>query len=234
MLASGAIAAGAAAIWIVEGRLGRAAVAAAGFAALALSPLHNFAFGQVFVLFSDNLNQPQTLLMSPLDYARAGYELVTLDFGAPHLAGAVAQMGRWLSGPEHLIALVPIHAAAVAILVRVGMFGAGYDRWLRVVALATLVQHGIGVSYVDYQRYTLGTWLLTSVVAAAWCEREGIALVARLFPEFCESWRRHAAVRAIAKIVAAGAVRLRIEEAAPDTAPTGHDYDRTLHHELSR
>jgi hypothetical protein len=234
VLAAGALVAGAAAIFMAQRRLDRVAVLAAGFATLALSPLHNLVFGHAFVLFSDNVNQPQTLLMSPLDYARAAYELVTLSWGEPYLARALAQLGRWLSGPQHLLAMVPIHAAAIAILVRVGLFGRGFDPWLRVVALATLLQHGIGVSYVDYQRYTLGTWFLTLVVTAAWLEREGVALLWWTFPRLCESWRRHAVVRRIAAIIALGAVRFRLD-APPEPEPTrGGDYDRTLHHEHSR
>jgi hypothetical protein len=233
VLAAGATVAGAALVWVAQRRFDRVAAVALGFAALALSPLHNIVFGHSFVLFSDNVNQPQTLLMSPLDYARAAYELITFDFGGSHLAGAIAQLGRWLSGPEHLLAMVPIHAAAIAILVRVGVFGRRFDPWLRVVALATLLQHGIGVSYVDYQRYTLGTWLLTLLVVAAWSEREGVALLRWAFPRFCEAWLRQPAVRRTGSLVAAGVAWFRLEPAAQQ--PTRElDYDKTLQHELSR
>ena len=232
VLAAGGAVVGAAAIWVrTTGRRDRAAALAAGFSALALAPLHNLIFGHAFVLFSDNVNQPQTLLMSPFDYARAAAELVTFNFSGPHLAGAVAQIGRWLSGPEHLLATAPINAAAIAVLVRVGIFGTRFDPWLRVVALATLLQHGIGVSYVDYQRYTLGTWFLTSLVTAAWFEREGAALLAQAFPRVCKSCQRHPAVRRSAALIAAAVAWFRLEEAAPvpaHAAPTPrHDYGRT-------
>ena len=128
---------------------------------------HNYVFGHVLVLFSDNVNQPQTLLMSPLDYAKAAYEIAMLQFGGEHVRGALAQLYRWLSGPQELAVMIPLHAFAVALLVRVGVFGRRFDPWLRLLALATLLQHAIGATYVNYARYNLGTWFLTATVAAA-------------------------------------------------------------------
>ena len=115
--------------------------------------------------------------MPPLDYARAALELLTLDFAGDHVKRAVAQLARWLSGPQEWLLTVPLHALGVAALVRVGLFGSRFDPWLRLIALATLLQHGIGISYINFVRYNLGTWLLTLLVAAAWLQGEGLAWV---------------------------------------------------------
>ncbi|MDB5602263.1 MAG: hypothetical protein JWN71_4307 [Xanthobacteraceae bacterium] len=162
--------------------LGRAFALGAGYAFLVVSPLHNYVFGRSTVLFSDNVNQPQTLLMTPLRYLQALWAMVRLDVADPQVGNAFRQLGRWLSGPTELLAMVPVHAAAVAALVRVGVFGARFDPWLRALALATLVQHGIGLCYVNYVRYNLGTWLLTALVAAVWLHQEGLPLFDRAYP----------------------------------------------------
>ncbi len=91
-------------------------------------------------------------------------------------------MGRWLSGPQEWLFTVPLHALGVATLVRVGVFGSRFDPWLRLIALATLLQHGIGISYINFVRYNLGTWLLTLLVAAAWLQGEGLALLGQAMP----------------------------------------------------
>lgn len=209
VLASGVMAAGAATIWAWERRWECAGAIVAGFAVLALSPLHNYVFGNALVLFSDNVNQPTTLLMSPLDYGKALVELVRLDFASGHVKAAIAQLGRWLSGPEGLLVMVPIHALAVATLVRIGFFGTGYGPWLRVLALAALLQHGIGACYVNFARYNLGTWLLTQMVAVAWLDREGFQLLRQRFPVLCKSWSGHHAVRRFAGMVDSFTVSLK-------------------------
>jgi hypothetical protein len=201
VLASAVMAAGAAVIWLGERQWGRIAALAAGFATLVLSPLHNYVFGNTFVLFSDIVNQPTTLLMSPLDYAKALLELVRLDFAGPHVEAAIMQLGRWLSGPQALPVMVPVHALAVAVLVRVGVLGVRFEPWLRVVALATLLQHGIGASYVNFARYNLGTWLLTLMVVAVWLDREGLELLCRGVPAACRAWQHHPAVQKLGRLV---------------------------------
>ncbi len=189
---------GAGLMWLWQRQFGRAAALAAGFAALAVSPLHNYVFGHSLVLFTSSVSLPQTLLMPPLDYARAALELVTLDFAGDHVKRAVAQLGRWLSGPQEWLFTVPLHALGVATLVRVGLFGSRFDPWLRLIALATLLQHGIGISYINFVRYNLGTWLLTLLVAAAWLQGEGLAVLGHTMPRLEDAWRRNALVRRLA------------------------------------
>jgi len=156
-----------------------------GFATLAISPLHNWVFGHSTIPFSDNVNQPQTLLMPPSDYFRAAYDMLSLNFGSTYVSRAFAQLGRWLSGTHKLMIAIPVNLAAFLVLLRVGIFGRGFAPWLRAVALATLLQHGIGICYVNYDRYNLLTWLLTAVITFAWLAIEGMPLIARRWPDLC-------------------------------------------------
>jgi hypothetical protein len=155
-----------------------------GFATLAVSPLHNYVFGNSTILFSDNINQPQTLLMPPLDYLIAARNMVTLDFSSSYIPRAFAQLGRWLGGPHYLLATIPLNLAGFLVLIRIGVFGRTCDPWLRSVALAALLQHGIGICYVNYDRYNLVTWLLTALVSAVWLQAEGLPFMARWWPGF--------------------------------------------------
>jgi hypothetical protein len=110
----------------------------------------------------------------------------------------VVQLGHWLSGPQDWLATVPLHAFGIATLLRVGLFGARFDPWLRLIALATLIQHGIGICYINFVRYNLGTWLLTLLVAAAWLQGEGFVVLEKRLPRLSETWRRNALVRRLA------------------------------------
>jgi hypothetical protein len=198
LLASGVMVGGTGLMWLWQRRVARAVALGLGFAALAAAPLHNYVFGHSFVPLTSSMNLPQTLLMPPSDYVRAALELAALDFAGDHVKRAVAQMGRWLSGPQEWLVTVPLHALGVATLVRVGVFGARFDPWLRLIALATLLQHGIGISYINFVRYNLGTWLLTYLVAAAWLQGEGLALLGKAMPRLENAWRNNALVKRLA------------------------------------
>ena len=195
LLASGVMVGGAGLMWLWQRQFRHAAALAVGFATLAVATLHNYVFGHVLVLFTGSMSLPQTLLMPPLDYARAALELLTLDFAGDHVKRALAQLARWLSGPQEWLLTVPLHALGVAALVRVGLFGSRFDPWLRLIALATLLQHGIGISYINFVRYNLGTWLLTLLVTAAWLQQEGLALVG---PHVKDAWQRNSLVKRLA------------------------------------
>jgi hypothetical protein len=198
LLASGVMVAGAGLMWLWQRRFVRAVALAVGFCVLGVSPLHNYVFGHVFVPFTTSVNLPQTLVMPPLDYLRAAGELLRLDFTGEHVRRAAIQLGHWLSGPQDLIATVPLNAFGIATLLRVGLFGARFDPWLRLIALATLIQHGIGICYINFVRYNLGTWLLTFLVAAAWLQGEGLLVLEERMPRLCKPWRRNALVRRLA------------------------------------
>ena len=78
--------------------------------------------------------------------------------------------------------MVPLHAAAIAILIRVAGLGRDYDPWLRLTAVATLAQHGVALAYPPYARYYFLTWLLTLLVVLVWARRDGLRLLRRYSP----------------------------------------------------
>ena len=172
-LASGVIVAGAILFALRQRAFARAGAILAGFATLAVSPLHNWVFGHSTVLFADIVSQPQTLVMPPSEYFKAAYDVLHLDLASDHVIAAIKKIAWWLSGPGNFYATIPLNAAAVATLVRVG-FAARFDPWLRLIALATLIEHGTGVCYANWDRYHLVTWLLTALVAIVWLREEGL------------------------------------------------------------
>jgi hypothetical protein len=223
LLASGVMVAGSGLMWLCQRQVARAVALGLGFATLAAAPLHNYVFGHSLVPLTSSMNLPQTLLMPPLDYLRAALELATFDFAGDHVKRAVAQMGRWLSGPQEWLVTVPLHALGVAILVRVGVFGSRFDPWLRLIALATLLQHGIGVSYINFVRYNLGTWLLTLLVGAAWLQGEGLAVLAPALPRLENAWQRNALVKRLANGIDDLAGLLGVEDGGgPRGTPSAH------------
>ena len=117
--------------------------------------------------------------------------------------------------------IVPL-AKRVATLVRVGVFGSRFDPWLRLIALATLLQHGIGISYINFVRYNLGTWLLTFLVAAAWLQGEGLALLGKAMPRLENAWRNNALVKRLANGIDDLAGMLGVQDTRPGRAPTAH------------
>lgn len=179
LLASGTMIIAGVLMALVHRQLARVAALLIGFAALAVSPLHNYVFGNSLIPFTNNVGHVDILLMSPLDYARAVGELIHLEFGGDYLRRALTQIASWLSGAQHLRATIPLHAAAVLIVAYVALFGRRIDPWLRIVALAVLLQHGIGVCYLNNARYNLGTWLLTALVVTVWL----VSVVEHLEPE---------------------------------------------------
>jgi hypothetical protein len=179
LLASGTMIIAGVLMAITQRRFARAAVLLIGFAALSVSPLHNYVFGRSLLPFTDNVGHVDIFLMSPLDYVRAANELVRLEFAGEYLRRALVQLASWLSGAHRVMAAIPIHAAAMLILAYVALLGRRYDPWLRIVALATLLQHGIGICYLNNARYNLGTWLLTALVATVWL----VSVIEHLQPE---------------------------------------------------
>jgi hypothetical protein len=194
VLATGVMLAGATFLALRKRHFASIAALCAGFAPILLSPLHNWVFGHSLVLFSDNVIRPETMRMLPTDYLWALWELLRLDLSGEHLVRGIHQLGAWLSGASELVWLIPLHIAAIAILVRVGLFGARFEPWLRVIALAALLQHGIGLCYVVYDRYHLLTWLLTCLVMLVWINVEGLAMLELRFASLRERWATFAAV----------------------------------------
>jgi hypothetical protein len=174
VLASSVIALGAIIFAARRRAFARAGAILAGFATLAVSPLHNWVFGHSLVPFADIVSQPQTLVMPPSRYFAAANDILHLDLASDHVIAAIEKIAWWLSGPGNVYVMIPLNGAAVATLAWVGFFGRRFDPWLRLIALATLLEHGTGVTYANWDRYHLVTWLLTALVAIVWLREQGL------------------------------------------------------------
>jgi hypothetical protein len=201
-LASGVIVLGALLFAVRRRHYARAAAILAGFGTLILSLLHNWVFGRSLVLFADIVSQPQTLVMPPSEYFKAAYDVLRLDVASDHVIAAIKKLAWWLSGPGNVYAMIPLNAAAVATLIRVGFFGSRFDPWLRLIALATLLEHGTGICYANWDRYHLVTWLLTALVSIVWLRVEGLPWLDKYRPGLRERIAAHAAVRRSAAALA--------------------------------
>ncbi len=188
--------AGLAALWFCEWR--RLAGLCVGFLPVFGMALHNWYFGGVFVLFSSNVAIADALPMPPSAYVAAVTELLRLDFGGEQIRRGLLQWMRWLAGPSESFAMVPLHAAAIAVLLRVA-FVRMFDPWLRLIALATLALHPVAWFYLSYDRYYYLTWLLTLLVLAVWIRDEGAGVARRFSPGMSEWIARHAITRGLSR-----------------------------------
>src|SRR5262245_41007920 len=196
--AAGILLAGAGLAALAQGELRRLAGLVVGFAAVLGMALHNWIYGGALVLFTTTAELPRLLLMPPSAYLAAFAELAHLNFAGEHVARAMRQIGGWLAGPSESIAMAPLNAAAILVLVRVALWR-GADAWLRLTAFATLAQHGVALFYPGDGRYHYLTWLLTLLVVAAWVHGEGIEIVRRWFPRFTQRVAKHPASLALAR-----------------------------------
>jgi hypothetical protein len=169
-----------------------------GFAAVLGMALHNWVYGGALVLFTTTAGHPGVLVMPPWAYLAALAELAHLDFAGEHVTRALRQIAGWLAGPSESVAIAPLNAAAIVILVRVMLWKAA-EPWLRLTAAATLVQHGVALVYAGSGRYYYLTWLLTLLVVAAWVHGEAVELLRRRFPDFSERVAKHPARLALAR-----------------------------------
>jgi len=172
--------AGLAALW--QGQYRRVAGLCIGFLPVLGMPLHNWVYGGALVLFTSTASHPGTLVMPPTAYLAALAELARFDLAGDHVMRALRHLGAWLAGPSEAVVMAPLHAAAIAVLVRVAVWGK-VDPWLRLTAVAALVQQGVGLFYATAGRYYYLTWLLTLLVVVVWVNGEGIAWVRRRFPD---------------------------------------------------
>lgn len=169
----------------------RAAGLCLGFLPAAVMPLHNWYFGGVFVLFSSNATIPELLVMPPAAWAAALTEIVRLDLAGPHVLRALKQLGLWLSGPGETLLMAPVHAAAIIIVVYVTTARNRFDPWLRLIALAVLVQHASSLFFLVAPRYHYLAWLLTFLVTAAWFEEVGTIWLRQKWPAWYRRMRRN-------------------------------------------
>jgi hypothetical protein len=151
--------------------------------------LHNWVFGQVFVLFSSNATIAEAVPMPLSAYVAAMGELLRLDLAGEHVRMWLLQWARWLAGPSESFLMIPLNAAAIIVLIRVAARSA-FDPWLRLIATAALVQHTVAWFYLSSDRYYYLVWFLTLLVCAVWMRDEGLALLRRCFPRATE-WLGH-------------------------------------------
>ncbi len=196
--AAGILLAGAGIAALAQRQYRRVAGLVLGFAAVLGMALHNWAYGGQLVLFTTSAGHPLLLTMPPSAYLAALAELAHLDFAGEHITRALRQIGGWLAGPSESVAMAPLNAAAIVILIRVMLWKAA-DPWLRLTAAATLVQHGVALLYASSGRYYYLTWLLTLLVVAAWIHGEGLDLLRRRFPGFTQRVAKHPARLALAR-----------------------------------
>ncbi|HWM82981.1 MAG TPA: hypothetical protein VNQ56_13045 [Pseudolabrys sp.] len=135
----------------------------AGFLPFFWMPFHNWYFGNAFVLTSSNADHPQIFTMPPSAYVAALRELAHLDFGT-HVKMGAKQISLWLSGPGALAATIPLHAAAVVILVYVACCGRRFEIWVRWLAACALAGHVPALFYLPTPRYFYAVWFTTAIV----------------------------------------------------------------------
>ena len=160
--------------------------------------LHNWYYGGVFVLFSSHTTFAAAMPMPPQAYLSALWELLRFDFSGGHLARGALQIFRMLIGPSESFALVPVHAAALVIVLRV-LLSRGYEGWLRLIAAATLGLYSPALFFIYSDRYQLVAWLFTLLVCCVWMRGEGLAWLTRRFPKFVQGVKRHPAAAWLAR-----------------------------------
>jgi hypothetical protein len=104
-----------------------------------------------------------------------------LDLTGEHVRRAVVQIGDWLSGPGALRATIPLHAAAVAVVVYLTVRGRKFDPWLRLIGAAVLAEYVVDLIYAATPRYFYEMWFLTALIVAyvieqrapAWLQKHG-------------------------------------------------------------
>ena len=96
--------------------------------------------------------------------------------------------------------MIPLHAVAIAVLVRVVLHSRRFDPWLRLTAGAALALHPVAWFYLPYDRYYFLTWFLTLLVCAAWLRDEGLELIQRWFPRPAEWFAHHPMTAWLARV----------------------------------
>jgi len=172
-------AAGLASLW--HGEFRRLAGLCIGFVPVFGMALHNWVFGNALVLFSSNITEPGNFPTPPWVYAAALGDLIRFDWTVGNIGRVARQWIGWLSGPSDSPATVPLHAAAVAVLVWVCR-SRRYEFWLRITAGAALALHVVAWFYPSTDRHHYLVWFLTFVVCAVWTRDEGWELLRRWIP----------------------------------------------------
>ena len=171
-----------------------------GFLPVLAAAVHNWLYGGVLVLFTTTAAHPGALVMPPSAYSAALTELIHFNFGGEHVGRAVRQLGAWLAGPSESYVMAPVNTAAIVLVIRMALWRE-VDPWLRLTALAALIQQGVGLFYAPAARYYYLTWLLTLLVSTVWMQREGVVLFKRRFPNLAAQFAKHPARVALARLL---------------------------------
>jgi hypothetical protein len=170
-----------------------------GFLPVFSMAVHNWVYGHVFVLFSDNSAHPYVLVMPPSAYMAILHDLVNLDLNGEHFRRLSVQIADWLSGPAESRFTIPLNAAGVAILIYVVLLGRRFDPWLRLIGASALAQHGVAFFYTAATaRYHFLTWFLTMLVVMVWLQQVGVDRLKHRYPLFSERFAKHPWVRRLA------------------------------------
>jgi hypothetical protein len=192
ILLSGSAIAG---LWQAQYR--RVAGLCIGFLPVLGMALHNWVYGGELALFTATASHPGALVMPPSAYLAALGELAHVNLAGEHIGRALRQIGGWLAGPSESYLMVPLNAAAIAVVIRVALWKE-IDPWLRLIAWATLAQQCVGLFYATAGRYHYLTWLLTLLVTTVWMRREGFALVHHRYPGIATVIENHPVRRTLA------------------------------------
>ena len=140
LLASGVMILGAVLFALHRRKWARALALGVGFATLLVSPLHNWVFGHSSVLFSDNVSQPQTMVMPPSAYGAALIDLLHLDLASRFIVIARSTRSpRGFPAPRDLLRSSRSMWRRWRPCCESASWGARFDPWLRLIALATLL-----------------------------------------------------------------------------------------------
>jgi hypothetical protein len=96
--------------------------------------------------------------------------------------------------------MVPLHIAAIAVLVRVAV-SRRFDPWLRLTAWAAIAQHPVAWFYLSYGRYYLVTWFLTLLVCAVWLRDEGLEFARHRWPGLMQQLERSPVITTVGRML---------------------------------
>jgi hypothetical protein len=201
VLGAGVLLAGVGLAALRQGRVASLVALCAGFTPVFFPLWHNWHFGGVVVLFSDILTNANIYVVPPVTYLNALDELLRFNVTGDNIAKIARQLAVWLSGPSELWVMIPLHAAAVALLLRVTL-SARFEPMLRLTAISTLALTPPAFVYMIALRYHLVLWLLTAIVSAAWLKYEGLTLIDRRWPHWRERLGRSPAVARAGRAIA--------------------------------
>ena len=128
-----------------------------GFVPILLLPLHNWAYGGVFVPFTTAADISENLVATPSDYRNAILPLLTLQWQDPVLIRVGHKIAAWVA-PYEIWRQIAVIAAVLAV------FGRSIPLPLRTLALIVLSQHAVLLFYNSGGRYGHLVWSLNFLI----------------------------------------------------------------------